>query len=201
MAGQVRQQMKPVAVPPIERVPIDEIIENPANPRTHSPAQIARIADSIREFGFLAPVVLRGRMLVAGHGRLMAARRAGMREVPAVQADHLSDDQARAFMIADNQLGDLSGWNDDLLREAMAALQDAGLQYLTGFDDADLQRILGESAEYDGQDDDFADMTRDPSIKITLSVPGEVWLGNRERIIETLEKASKKFMLRIKIDE
>lgn len=204
MAGQIRSAGKGsnVVVPKVETVPIDEIIENTENPRTHSPGQIARLADSIREFGFLVPVVLRGRQLVAGHGRLMAARRAGLREVPAVQADHLDEHMAKAYMLADNRIAELAGWDEELLREALEDLQASGMAHLAAFDHSELEKLLGasleepsgESAEDDGLD-------RDPSIRITISVPGEVWIGNRDKILEMLEKASKKFMWRMKVDE
>ena len=110
----------------IERRPVNRVIPNDANPRAHSPAQVAQIAASIREFGFVNPILVAadGR-LIAGEARFRAAQSQGMREVPVIVLAHLSEVQRRALVIADNQLALNAGWDEEMLREQLAALKDA----------------------------------------------------------------------------
>src|ERR1700676_5155909 len=108
----------------IELWPIDRLIPFARNPRTHSEAQVAQIAASIAEFGFNNPILVDTKAgIIAGHGRLLAARRLGLKEVPVIVLDHLSEAQKRAYIIADNQLALNAGWDDDILRAELAALQ------------------------------------------------------------------------------
>src|SRR6202453_3178535 len=121
---------------------IDKLIPWARNPRTHSDAQIAQIAASIAEFGFNNPILVDTKAgIIAGHGRLHAARKLGLKEVPVIVLDHLSEAQKRAYIIADNQLALNAGWNDDLLRAELAVLQaeDFNLD-LIGFDCEELGR-------------------------------------------------------------
>ena len=113
-------------------------------PRTHSDAQIAQIAASIEAFGFNNPILVDTTAgIIAGHGRLLAARKLGLTEVPVIVLDHLTEAQKRAYIIADNQLALNAGWDEDLLRAELAALQaeDFNLD-LIGFEDEELARLL-----------------------------------------------------------
>src|SRR6202041_1136800 len=108
----------------IELWVIDKLIPWARNPRTHSDAQIAQIAASIAEFGFNNPILVDTKAgIIAGHGRLLAARKLGLTEVPVIVLDHLTEAQKRAYIIADNQLALNAGWDDELLRAELAALQ------------------------------------------------------------------------------
>src|SRR6202140_2968778 len=103
---------------------IDKLIPFARNPRTHSDAQIAQIAASIAEFGFNNPILVDTNAgIIAGHGRLLAARKLGLKEVPVIVLDHLTEGQKRAYVIADNQLALNAGWDDELLRAELSALQ------------------------------------------------------------------------------
>src|SRR5208283_3377364 len=109
----------------IEHWPLEKLIPYSRNPRTHSEAQVAQIAASIAEFGFNNPILVDTRAgIIAGHGRLLAARKLQLAEVPVIVLDHLTDAQKRAYILADNQLALNAGWDDDLLRAELAALQE-----------------------------------------------------------------------------
>src|SRR6202041_1709607 len=104
---------------------VDKLIPYAKNPRTHSAAQVAQIAASIAEFGFNNPILVDTKAgIIAGHGRLLAARKLGLTEVPVIVLDHLSEAQKRAYVIADNKLAENAGWDDDMLRIEIEALQD-----------------------------------------------------------------------------
>ena len=130
----------------IERWPVDRLILSDVNPRTHSREQVAQIAASIREFGFVNPILVGADgEIIAGEGRLRAARTLGMREVPVIVLEHLSEVQRRALAIADNQLALNAGWDEQMLHAQLAALQDEGFNLdLLGFDDQELARQLAE---------------------------------------------------------
>ena len=100
----------------IERWPLDRLIPHARNARTHSDAQVAQIAGSIAEFGFVNPVLVGDDgVIVAGHGRVLAARKLGLTEAPVIVLAHLSSTQRRALMIADNQIATNAGWNEEML--------------------------------------------------------------------------------------
>src|SRR5271167_1960022 len=108
---------------------IDKLIPFARNPRTHSDAQIAQIAASIEAFGFNNPILVDTKAsIIAGHGRLLAARKLGLTEVPVIVLDHLTDAQQRAYIIADNQLALNAGWYDQLLRSEASGPSDGKLQ-------------------------------------------------------------------------
>ena len=139
---------KPVLPQSVEHWPIDRLIPFATNPRTHSEAQIAQIAASIREFGFTNPILVDSKAgVIAGHGRLLAARKLNLAEVPVIVLDHLTENQKRAYVIADNKLALNAGWDEELLRLELAALRDEdfGLDVL-GFEDEELAHLL-ESEE------------------------------------------------------
>src|SRR5574343_733429 len=111
----------------IERVPLEALVPYARKSRTHSPAQVAQIAASIKEFGFTNPVLVDGTCgIIAGHGRVLAARKLGLTDVPVIELAHLTDAQRRAYVIADNKLAMNAGWDDELLRVEFADLKDAG---------------------------------------------------------------------------
>ena len=124
---------------------VEALIPYARNSRTHSDEQVAQIAASIREFGFTNPVLVdNGGGIVAGHGRVMAARKLGMAEVPTVNVGWLNEQQRRAYVIADNQLALNAGWDDEALAAELSALDDSGFDVgLVGFSDADMERLLG----------------------------------------------------------
>ena len=132
----------------IELWPTNKLHAYAFNARTHSDEQVDKIAASIAEFGFLAPIILdqKDGTIIAGHGRLMAAMRLGFIEVPVVPVGHLTEAQRRAYVLADNRLAEEAGWDQDLLThelEALAAESDE-LLGLAGFDDDELAELLGE---------------------------------------------------------
>ncbi len=117
----------PATVTEIEHVNIDSLVPYAKNPRTHSAPQIDRLVQSLKEFGFTNPILVGDDMqVVAGHGRLIAAQAMDMDTVPIIKLSHLSEDQKRAYVIADNQLALNSGWDDDLLQSELQALGDVG---------------------------------------------------------------------------
>ena len=120
------------------------------NARTHSDSQITQIAASIKEFGFLNPIITDGKNgVIAGHGRLMAAKKLGLEKVPTVEAAHLTDAQRKAYVLADNQLAMNSAWDYDLLKVEIEGLQELDFDdSILGFDDAFLQ-TLGQEMEID----------------------------------------------------
>jgi DNA modification methylase len=158
---------------------IDKLIPFARNPRTHSEAQIAQIAASIAEFGFNNPILVDTKAgIIAGHGRLLAARKLGLTEVPVIVLDHLTEAQKRAYIIADNQLALNAGWDDDLLRSELAALQKEDFNLdLLGFDDRDLIKLLA-----DQDSDDQADNVPDPPAT-PVTAPGDLWLLGSHRVL------------------
>jgi ParB-like chromosome segregation protein Spo0J len=110
----------------IERWPLDRLIPHARNARTHSDEQVAQIAGSIAEFGFVNPVLVGDDgVMVAGHGRVLAARKLGLHEVPVIVLSHLTSTQRRAPMICDNSIAANAGWNEEMLAAELASLKDA----------------------------------------------------------------------------
>ena len=136
----------------IDLWPIDKLIPYAKNPRTHSDAQVAQIALSITEFGFNNPILVDTNAgIIAGHGRLLAARKLQLTEVPVIVLDHLTEKQKRAYIIADNQLALNAGWDEELLRLELAALQEEGFNlYLIGVEDDELARLLSAQDAAEG---------------------------------------------------
>ena len=167
----------------IEHWSLDKLLPYVRNARLHSDEQVAQIAASIAEFGFVNPCLVGADgVLVAGHGRLAAARKLGLTTVPVVVLDHLTPTQRRALVLADNRLAELATWDDALLRVELEALQDEGFDLdLTGFDaDALAELLAGEEPEHEGQTEDDAvpDVPEEP-----VSQPGDVWLLGPHRLI------------------
>lgn len=136
----------------VEVLPIDDLVPYENNSRKHPDAQIEQIANSIRKFGFTMPILIdEAGTLIAGHGRLEAAKRLGMTEVPVIVARGWSEDDARAYTIADNRLAETSEWDKDLLRIEIEDLLGAGYEMdFLGFDDAAMAKIIAEQT--DGED-------------------------------------------------
>lgn len=136
----------------IIEMPVGRLIPYVRNARTHSADQIAQIAASIAEFGFTNPILVgEDDVIIAGHGRLMAAQDLGLETVPVIVLDHLSEAQRRALIIADNRIAENAGWDDELLRSELAALRDDDFDLdLLGFDEAALDEILAGFEDPDG---------------------------------------------------
>ena len=134
--------------PIYKTVKTESLIPYARNSRTHSEQQVSKIAASIKEFGFLNPVIIDGANgIVAGHGRVMAAQKLGMNELPVIEASHLTDAQRRAYVIADNRLALDAGWDDEMLRVEFAELTDLGFDLeLTGFVQFELANIFDDGA-------------------------------------------------------
>ena len=160
----------------VERRPIDSLVPYANNARTHSDRQIEQIAASMREWGWTNPVLIGADGgIIAGHGRVMAARSLGYTEAPVMVADGWTDEQRRAYVLADNQLALNAGWDNDLLRFELDALGAAGFDLdLIGFDNIDA--LLANQGRTDP--DDAPEAPADP-----VSVLGDVWLLGRHRLV------------------
>ena len=136
----------------IQPRPIEGLIPYARNSRTHSDEQVAQIAASIREFGWTNPVLVDGENgIIAGHGRVLAARKMGMAEVPCIELAHLSEAQKKAYIIADNKLALNAGWDNDLLALELGELHAADFDMaLLGFDAGELSAAMGLDEELDG---------------------------------------------------
>lgn len=145
----------------IINININELIPYINNARTHDDAQVAQIAASIREFGFTNPVLIDGENgIIAGHGRVMAARKLGLDEVPCIELSHLSETQKRAYIIADNKIALNSDWDNELLSLELTELDKLEFDIdLTGFDEDEIGIIMNESVEKTfSAPDDFKDV-------------------------------------------
>lgn len=150
----------------IENRPVGRLIPYVRNARTHSEAQIAQIAGSIAEFGFVNPVLIGpDDVIVAGHGRVLAARKLGLAEVPVIVLADLSESQRRALVIADNRIAENAGWDEAMLRAEIAALhEDAFDLDLLGFAEEELGRLLdGIEADADGDGGGSGETSSDAS--------------------------------------
>ena len=141
----------------LQLVPITKLVPYVNNARTHSPEQIMKLRSSLREFGFINPVIIdRDFGVIAGHGRILAAKEEGITEVPCVFADHLTEAQKKAYIIADNRMAMDAGWDEELLRVEIEALQAADFNpLLTGFSDEELADLFADDSGKDVKDDDF----------------------------------------------
>ena len=167
--------------PSIKTVLVADLIPYARNSRTHSEEQVTQIAASIKEFGFLNPVIIDGEKgIIAGHGRVMAAKKLGMTELPAVEASHLTDAQRRAYIIADNKLALNAGWDDEMLRVEFAELTEAGFDLdLTGFSLDEIGALQIEEIPLGLTDEDAV-----PEVPVQpVTVEGDVWLLGRHRLM------------------
>lgn len=158
----------------IEQRKISDLIPYARNSRVHSPEQILQIAASIKEFGFTNPVLLDGTNgIIAGHGRVMAARTLGMDTVPCIELSHLTETQKRAYIIADNKLALQAGWDNELLSLELGELEELGFDLdLTGFSLEEIAELNPEEIPPGLTDEDAVPEVRpDPISKL-----GDVWL-------------------------
>jgi site-specific DNA-methyltransferase (adenine-specific) len=161
----------------LEQVALEALIPYARNSRTHSDEQVAQIAASIREFGFTNPVLVGAdNDIIAGHGRVLAARKLGLKEVPCLRLGHLTEAQKRAYVIADNKLALNAGWDEELLKVELTGLQEEGFDLgLTGFSADELKTLMSvEMVEGKTDPDEVPEAPEDP-----VTVLGDTWkLGN-----------------------
>lgn len=165
----------------MELISTEKLIPYVNNSRTHKPEQINKLRASLREYGFINPVLIdRDYNVIAGHGRLQAAKAEGIEEVPCVYVDHLTEAQRKAYVIADNRMAEDAGWDEDMLRAELEALQEMDFDVaLTGFDTKELASLFETDSE--GEEDDF-DVDAELE-KPTFSKAGDIWhLGNHKVI-------------------
>jgi len=158
-------------------VSIDKLIPYVNNARTHSPEQINKLRSSLREFGFVNPVIIDKEFnIIAGNGRIMAARAEGIKEVPCVLADYLTEAQKKAYILADNRMAMDAGWDEEMLKVELEALEGESFDLsLTGFDEKELSDLFKE--EHDVEDDDY-DLTTALE-KASFVERGDRWVVGR----------------------
>ena len=154
---------------------VSALIPYQKNARTHSEAQIDQIAASIKEFGWTNPILIGpDNVIIAGHARLAAAKKLRMTEVPCIVLAHLTEGQRRALVIADNQLALGAGWDEEMLRVELPALQAEDFDLdLVGFGESELAELLASDEDYSGHTDE--DAVPETS-EIVVSVPGDLWI-------------------------
>jgi len=164
----------------VERWPVERLIPYARNARTHSEAQVAQLAASIREWGWTVPVLVDEQgSIIAGHGRVMAARQLGITEVPVMIARGWSEAQRRAYVLADNKLAENAGWDKELLRLEVSDLKELGLDLLlTGFSDVELAALSMGVRPGLTDPDDVPVVPANP-----VSVVGDVWILGQHRLI------------------
>jgi ParB-like chromosome segregation protein Spo0J len=167
----------------IELWPIEKLRPYERNPRTHSEAQVEQIAASMVEFGWTNPILVdENAGILAGHGRLLAARKLDLAEVPVIRFEHLSEAQKRAYILADNQLALQAGWDDALLADELAWLRDERFDLdLVGFDATELERLLalaeGEATSEEGEDE-VPEPPEEPVSRL-----GDLWILGNHRLL------------------
>src|SRR6056297_2696932 len=163
----------------IEHRPLVDLVPFANNARTHSEAQVAQIASSIREFGFNNPVLVDGANgIIAGHCRVMAARKLGLAEVPVIELGHLSEAQKRAYILADNRLAEEAGWDRELLALELGELDELGMDLgEIGFEGAELDALLNH-----GEGDPREEETPEPPTQ-PVSRPGDLWCLGPHRLL------------------
>lgn len=180
----------------VQQIALEQLVPYARNARTHSESQVAQIAGSIAEFGFVNPVLVGGdNIIIAGHGRVMAAKKLGLKTVPTIKLDHLTENQRRALVIADNKIAENAEWDEELLRLELQNLADEDFDLdLLGFDDVELDDLLTSL------DDDEA-AALDENIPIVAENPvsrtGDIWIMGEHRLLcgdSTSEADMKKLM-------
>ena len=167
----------------MQMVKVSELIPYVNNARTHSQEQVNKLRSSLREFGFVNPVIIdQDKNVIAGHGRLMAAKEEGITEVPCVLVDYLTEAQKKAYILADNRYAQDAGWDEELLRLEIEALE--GMDFdvsLTGFNEDEISDLFAGADTSDTQDDDF-DLS-DALEKAAFVEKGDVWGVGRHRLM------------------
>lgn len=165
----------------IEHLLVSSLIPYARNSRTHSDEQVSQIAASIREFGFTNPVLIDANgTIIAGHGRVMAAKKLGLDEVPCLRLGHLTPSQIRAYVIADNKIALNAGWDDEMLKAELLTLQEDGFNTdLTGFSDEELNALLTvETVEGETDPDEVPEAPVEPITKL-----GDIWILGNHRLM------------------
>jgi DNA modification methylase len=164
-----------------EKVEIEKLVPYARNSRTHSKEQILQLRASLREFGFINPIIVdKDLNIIAGHGRVLAAKEEGITEVPCVFVEHLTEAQKRAYIIADNRLALNAGWDAEMLSVELSELQGEDFDLsLLGFDDGELNKLMGNVE--DVKDDDF-DVDAELQ-KPAITKPGDLWLLGNHRLV------------------
>jgi len=165
-----------------EKVDIDRLIPYARNARTHSKEQILQLRSSLREFGFINPIIVdKDLNIIAGHGRVLAAKAEGLKEVPCVFAEHLTETQKRAYILADNRLALNAGWDEELLALEFGELKDLGFDLeLTGFGLDEVEKLFASDTTQ-VQEDDF-DLTAALE-QAAFVLPGDLWTLGRHRLL------------------
>lgn len=177
----------------VTELPITTLKANPHNPRTHSDKQIQQVARSIREFGFTNPVLIdENENIIAGHGRVLAAKTLGLKTVPTIRLEHMSEAQKRAYIIADNKLAENAGWDESLLAVELDYLSHLELDFdvtLTGFETAEIDILLGPHTNEPDPADNIPEINRDTP---PITQPGDLWLLGNHRLLcaDATQKAS-----------
>ena len=164
----------------VERRKVSELIPYARNARTHSPEQIDQLAASIREWGWTVPVLVDEEgSLIAGHGRVMAAKKLGLKDIPVMVASGWSEAQKRAYVLADNKLALNAGWDNDLLKIELEGLKDLDFDLdITGFGADELAVLFAEKTEGNTDPDEIPEPPAEP-----ISVLGDVWILGKHRIV------------------
>lgn len=167
----------------MQLVPLSKLVPYVNNARTHSPEQITKLRSSLREFGFVNPVIIDQDFgIIAGHGRVMAAKEEGIEEVPCVFVDYLTEAQKKAYILADNRFAQDAGWDEELLRIEIESLQGADFDVsLTGFDPDELADLFADDCDSDVKDDDF-DLSAALE-KAAFVKKGDIWTVGRHRLM------------------
>lgn len=166
----------------MELVELNKLVPYVNNARTHSPEQINKLRASLREFGFINPVIIdKDYGIIAGHGRVIAAREEGIEKIPCVFADHLTEAQKKAYILADNRMALDAGWDEELLRVEIEALQAEAFDVsLTGFDEKEITDLFKDTQE-EVKDDDY-DLTAALE-KAAFVKKGDLWVVGRHRLL------------------
>ncbi|WP_039758480.1 site-specific DNA-methyltransferase [Bartonella queenslandensis] len=165
----------------VQQIALEQLIPYARNARTHSDAQVAQIAGSIAEFGFVNPVLVGGdHVIIAGHGRVMAAQKLGLATIPAIMLEHLTDNQRRALVIADNKIAENAGWDEELLRLELQSLVDEDFNLdLLGFNDVELDDLLSfDDNETVALDSNIPEVPEQP-----VSRTGDLWIMGEHRLL------------------
>ena len=167
----------------MQLIPLGKLVPYVNNARTHSPEQLAKLRSSLREFGFINPVIIdRDFNVIAGHGRIVAAKGEGITEVPCVFVDYLTEAQKKAYILADNRMALDAGWDEELLRIEIESLQGADFDVsLTGFGADEIADLFAGDGEKDVKDDDF-DLSAALE-KAAFVERGDIWTVGRHRLL------------------
>ena len=168
--------------PQIETLDINSLIPYARNARTHSEAQIAQIAGSIKEFGFTNPILIdKDNGIIAGHGRVAAARKLNLSQVPCIRLEHLSETQRKAYILADNRIALNSGWETELLSTELEELKDLGINLESlGFDSDEIDALLNKIEPTAGlTDEDEAPEVQEQAV----TKPGDIWVMGNHRLM------------------